>query len=280
MAETTSGEKRSIEQTVELNAPVSAVWKALTVADELTNWFPIEARVKPGVGGHIFNRWSAKEGWEQQWEQPITIWEEERHLRTLWCGADTPEPEQFGVDFFLEPKGEDQTVLRLVHFGFGPAQEGHWDTMYDGVNRGWDFQLCTLKHYVEHHRGSTRRIIFEQAKLGDMPTPEAWERFVGPGGLASDDSLLAAKVGSTIAAPLTTGDEIRGTVRRAIPSKDLQIKTENLGSGLLRIQTDPCGGPNEGDILTLFLGTFDIAKDEIDAMRDRWRAKLSEILPA
>ena len=39
---------RSIETQIEINAPVEAVWKALTDAAELANWFPVKARVKPG----------------------------------------------------------------------------------------------------------------------------------------------------------------------------------------------------------------------------------------
>ena len=51
---------RTIEKELEIDAPIEAVWKALTDAEELTNWFPLEARVKPGVGGSIWRL----ESWE------------------------------------------------------------------------------------------------------------------------------------------------------------------------------------------------------------------------
>ncbi len=34
--------------------PASAVWHALTDAEELMRWFPPLARVEPGVGGSMF----------------------------------------------------------------------------------------------------------------------------------------------------------------------------------------------------------------------------------
>ena len=49
----TSATKRSraVEKVIELNAPIEAVWKALTDGQELARWFPLEARVTPGKGG-------------------------------------------------------------------------------------------------------------------------------------------------------------------------------------------------------------------------------------
>jgi uncharacterized protein YndB with AHSA1/START domain len=45
---------RTIEKKVEVGASVDAVWKAWTHADDLTRWFPLEARVEPSRGGKIF----------------------------------------------------------------------------------------------------------------------------------------------------------------------------------------------------------------------------------
>lgn len=49
-AEETKKERR-IEKEIEINAPLEDVWKALTDANELARWFPLEARVTPGPGG-------------------------------------------------------------------------------------------------------------------------------------------------------------------------------------------------------------------------------------
>ena len=42
--------ERRLEKEIEIAAPASEVWKALTESKELAKWFPLEARVTPGVG--------------------------------------------------------------------------------------------------------------------------------------------------------------------------------------------------------------------------------------
>lgn len=41
--------ERRVEREVKINAPIAEVWKALTDAKELARWFPLEARVTPGL---------------------------------------------------------------------------------------------------------------------------------------------------------------------------------------------------------------------------------------
>jgi uncharacterized protein YndB with AHSA1/START domain len=88
---------RSIVKTVTIDAPLEAVWKALTQAEELTRWFPVDARVQPGPGGTIWLSWgSGAEG-----EAPITAWEPNR--RFGW--TETRGPIKLAVDFHLETSG-------------------------------------------------------------------------------------------------------------------------------------------------------------------------------
>lgn len=51
------GRERSLGYEVTISAPVEAVWKALTDAMELARWFPLEASVRPGVGGSVRLSW-------------------------------------------------------------------------------------------------------------------------------------------------------------------------------------------------------------------------------
>ena|ERR1700730_9685455 len=46
--------ERRLDKEIEIAAPVDEVWKALTESKELVKWFPLEARVTPGVAGKIF----------------------------------------------------------------------------------------------------------------------------------------------------------------------------------------------------------------------------------
>jgi len=62
---------RTLHKEIELTASVEEVWKALTDPRELVNWFPLAARVTPGVGGRLFLSW----GPHCEGESPIVAWE-------------------------------------------------------------------------------------------------------------------------------------------------------------------------------------------------------------
>ena len=63
-------EHRLFEMTLDIKATPDAVWRALTEAEELVRWLPLEARVTPGEGGTML--WTWKEGW--RWETRIAEW--------------------------------------------------------------------------------------------------------------------------------------------------------------------------------------------------------------
>src|SRR5713226_1566696 len=119
--------KEKLEYEIEIAAPVEAVWKALTDATELVRWFPLEAEVKPGVGGHHspFVRTGLRR------HGPISIWEPLRRFQWKEARPGTPQgPEDVTglavVDWVLETRGS-KTILRLVNSGFDRT---NWDEEY------------------------------------------------------------------------------------------------------------------------------------------------------
>src|SRR5689334_14016537 len=70
---------RALEDRIVLDASVEAVWRALTDAEELMRWFPLQATVEPGVGGTITLSW----GESGAGGATIAIWEPNRRLRTV-----------------------------------------------------------------------------------------------------------------------------------------------------------------------------------------------------
>ena len=52
---------RTQQHEIVIDAPLEAVWKAITDAEELTRWFVEEASVEPGVGGTIASSWGGDE---------------------------------------------------------------------------------------------------------------------------------------------------------------------------------------------------------------------------
>src|SRR5581483_10377359 len=99
-----SSEARTVRKEARIKAPASAVWKALTDADELVKWFPTGARVKPGVGGGIWLSWGpGMEGGESK----IQIWEPERQLRK---DSHSMSGQPLTLDFYLETEGGETVV--------------------------------------------------------------------------------------------------------------------------------------------------------------------------
>ncbi|HKB15647.1 MAG TPA: SRPBCC domain-containing protein, partial [Planctomycetota bacterium] len=120
----TEKRRREHAHEFEIAAPPGEVWKAITDAESLANWFPFDARVEPGPGGKIVLRW----GPELECVCRIEAWEPDRHLRTTWMekpatgeGAAMPAGPgallPLAVDWRIEGK-KGSTILRLVHSGF------------------------------------------------------------------------------------------------------------------------------------------------------------------
>ena len=105
------GTTRQQTHEIVIDAPVEAVWKAISEGEELTRWFVEEADVTPGVGGTISISW----GGEEKGEGRIDEWEPNRKLR--------------------------KTLMPLPRtlYGIGmhvPPATGHWNTFVvpiDGV---------------------------------------------------------------------------------------------------------------------------------------------------
>ena len=134
-----------------IDAPIEAVWKAISDGEELTRWFVEEATVKPGVGGTIAISW----GGGEKSSGTIEAWEPNQKLRKklapIDMGALKSDPAAPMIDEYTIERRDGKTVLRLVCSGIPDAPE--WDGFYNGTDTGWGSFFRTLRHYLEHHRG-------------------------------------------------------------------------------------------------------------------------------
>jgi uncharacterized protein YndB with AHSA1/START domain len=274
-----STQTRQLETTLEVKAPVEAVWRALTDAQELQRWFPVRARSTPGKGGSIWISWGAP--WEG--ECTIEIWEPNRHLRTLWPwqGDSKPvvdgQPVQVAVDYFLEGRG-GVTTLRLVHSGFG--RDAGWDDEFDSVRRGWRFELQSLKHYLEHHASEDRAIVWVVRKIKGSRR-EAWPVLTGPGGLGGHGTLAALRAGDAFALGPKDAEAVRGRVLGVDPPQQFFGAAENFNNGIMRIEIEgPCFDRDDaGQQVWLWLSTYGVDRGRLDRLQGSWRAMLERLFP-
>ncbi|MHC5005330.1 MAG: SRPBCC family protein [Planctomycetota bacterium] len=276
---------RVIETRLEIDAPVAAVWRALTDAEALTNWFPLDARVKPGVGGSMWMSW----GEGMQWENRIDAWDEQRHLRLIWMDATPPEqaeeakksgayiPFPVAVDYHLEGSG-GRTVLRLVHSGF--ASGGAWDAQYDATRRGWSFELRGLRHYLEHHPDARRLVVQANRPLPQpLDFDAAWARIVGEDGLCREGDVRGLDEGDRYAIVTADGDRLSGAVHINRPPEDFCATVETMNDALLRLRLDHgCMTAPEPQV-NLMLSTFGLEPGRANELSDRWTEMLQRLFP-
>lgn len=242
---------RTAEGRVDLDAPADRVWRALTEARELERWFPLEARVEPGVGGSLWMSWRN----EYEWASEIRAWEPGRHLRISWGGPEEAgEPAQV-TDYFLEGAG-GRTVLRVVTSGF--PEDASWDDWVEATRKGWIFELESLRHYLERHAGRDRRVIYLRRRV-EIGPDAAWSRLFGPDGLG--DRPLGGE-------PFDHDP----------PLQYASVASDPAGA-LFRASLEPCHGiPGTRDV-TLWLQAWGADDERMAGLETEWSSLLERLFP-
>lgn len=142
-----------IEKRIELNAPVSRVWRALTDHREFGEWF----RVKldgPFAPGQIARGHITYPGYEHvRWEATVQKMEPERLFSFAWHpyavdpAVDYSREPTTLVEFRLEPKGSG-TVLVLRESGFDAIPHHRRFDAFRMNERGWTEQMKNIERHV------------------------------------------------------------------------------------------------------------------------------------
>jgi uncharacterized protein YndB with AHSA1/START domain len=145
----------SIEKRIELKAPLSRVWRALTDHREFGEWFRValDAPFAPGevARGHI-----TYPGYEHlNWEATVQRMEPERLFSFTWhpYAVDpaidySSEPTTL-VEFRLEAKEGGGTVLFLTESGFDAIPRDRQIEAFRMNERGWTTQMTNIARHVE-----------------------------------------------------------------------------------------------------------------------------------
>jgi uncharacterized protein YndB with AHSA1/START domain len=240
---------RSVVDSIEIAAPADVVWRALTEAAELERWFPLVARVEPGVGGRIHMSWQN----EFAGELEILEWRPDELLVTGWSGPEgDPMATPQTTELHLRERG-GRTVVRLVASGIPAGAE--WDEWYDGTRRGWRFELHSLKVYLERHRGEERTVVYLRRRV-DLPAAEAMGR------LSSAEGW---------------GPTLPGTPFVDEPGIQYAAVIDQPPDSLLRLSIEPSLEPGRRDA-TAWLSAWgaDAALDDLAA---DWRQRLERLFP-
>jgi uncharacterized protein YndB with AHSA1/START domain len=146
-----------IEKRIELKAPVSRVWRALTDYREFGEWF----RVKldgPFVVGQVSRGHITYPGYEHiQWYAVVQKMERERLFSFIWPHPKSFEKADVPQDYSKEPttlveirleKTANGTLLVLTESGFDKLPEDRRLEAFRSNEGGWSEQMKNIENYV------------------------------------------------------------------------------------------------------------------------------------
>jgi uncharacterized protein YndB with AHSA1/START domain len=137
---------RGYAHLVEVDVPVTRVWRALTDPGLIRIWSGQEAQIDPRQGGS-YQLGKRNSGGR---EAHIDIFEVNRRLRLIYMnGGDWPPSDSAVVDDFILDvrKGDGKTTLRLL--GSGIPESAAWDKSYVRIRMSWERFLARIKVTLE-----------------------------------------------------------------------------------------------------------------------------------
>jgi len=146
-----------IEKRIELKAPVSRVWRALTDPREFGEWF----RVKldgPFVPGQVSRGQMTYPGYEHvKWEAVVQKMEPEKLFSFTWPHPKSHEKGEYTGDYSNDPrtlvefrleKTPNGTLLTLTESGFSNVPADRRDEAFRRNEGGWTEQMKNIERYV------------------------------------------------------------------------------------------------------------------------------------
>lgn len=142
-----------IEKHIELRAPVSKVWRALTDYQQFGEWFRVQLDGPFVVGGTVTGS-VLYPGYEHlTWQAVVQQIEPERLFSYTWhpyavdpaidYSAETPTL----VEFTLKPTATG-TLLTVIESGFDKIPEHRQFDALRMNDQGWNAQMKNIEHHV------------------------------------------------------------------------------------------------------------------------------------
>jgi uncharacterized protein YndB with AHSA1/START domain len=142
-----------IEKAIELKAPVSRVWHALTDHEEFGTWFRVRLD-GPFAPGQVSTGQMTYPGFEHvKWEAVVQKMEPERYFSFTWHPYAVDPKEDYSeepptlVEFTLE-KTRTGTLLRVVESGFDKLPARRRNEAFRMNEGGWSAQIKNIAQHV------------------------------------------------------------------------------------------------------------------------------------
>jgi len=250
---------KRLRKEIEIAASPAAVWKALTDGEELTRWFPLAARVTPGDNGSIFLSW----GPECEGEARITGWEPQKLLRVREPAGGVAGPDGVTMEWKLEQRG-GVTVVRLAQSAISAGGD-RADEYFGSTEYGWGFLLLNLRHYLERHAGTPRRVAWPRQKTG-LSREEAYRRLAAAGGLFREGAG-GLKDGAEYMLESAGGENFEGRVEFVRPPRGFCVTVRHLNDALFWLTIEGIAGEHEAQI---WLSAYNLPQAKVESFEKEW----------
>lgn len=144
----------TIEKTIEIKAPVSRVWRALTDSKQFGEWFRVSID-GPFIAGKLSTGKILVPGFEHiKWNSVMQKIEPERVFSYTWhpyaadATKDYSDETPTLVEFTLEAT-ETGTRLKVVESGFSKVPASRRDEAFRMNSGGWAAQVENIARYVQ-----------------------------------------------------------------------------------------------------------------------------------
>jgi uncharacterized protein YndB with AHSA1/START domain len=130
---------------IKIKTSPDQVYRALTTAEGIRNWWTRDATIESKIGGIGEFRFYDGKGVTK-----IRVDELKASARAVWKTISANAPggwDSSTITFDLRREG-DGTVLSFAHRGLADADDG-----YALVNTGWGYYLVSLRQYLETGEG-------------------------------------------------------------------------------------------------------------------------------
>jgi uncharacterized protein YndB with AHSA1/START domain len=146
-----------IEKHIELKAPVSRVWRALTDYREFGEWFRVKLE-SPFAPGQVSRGYITHPGYEHvKWEAVVQKMEPERLFSFTWSHPKSLEKADYSPDYSQEPttlvefrleKTDTGTLLVLTESGFDKLPSNRRLEAFRRNDGGWTEQMKNIESHV------------------------------------------------------------------------------------------------------------------------------------
>jgi uncharacterized protein YndB with AHSA1/START domain len=142
-----------IEKQIEISAPVSRVWHALTDHNEFGTWFRVKLDAPFAVGEEAHGQitWPGYE--HVTWRAVVQQIDPEQYFAFTWHpyavdpAIDYSEETPTLVEFHLE-KSAAGTLLKVTESGFSDVPDGRRREAFLRNGEGWTQQMKNIEEYV------------------------------------------------------------------------------------------------------------------------------------